>query len=334
MRNMAFMLACCAGLLAASFSPVFADKRVALVIGNSAYQNVQHLANPVNDAADMAATLKGLGFQVTSASDLGRVDMQEQLANFSDRAVGADIALVFFAGHGMELDRRNYLIPVDAKLANDRRLRFEAVSLDDVMAALEGVKGIRIVLLDACRNNPFAASMKVSTASRSVGRGLLRVEASKGTLISFSAKEGTVAADGSGRNSPYTAALLKNLKEPGLEISLLFRKVRDNVLEATGMAQEPFVSASLSSDEIYLLPPVTKSETPPQPLPRPEADPAAEVWAVTKDTESPEVLKTFIARFKGTVYAELAGARLKEIEANRGQKNGFTVRTGRACTVI
>ena len=187
--------------------------------------------------------------------------MEEELANFSDRSAGADLALVYFAGHGMEVGDQNYLIPVDAKLETDRRLRFETVSLDDVMAALDGVKGVRIVLLDACRSNPFAASMKITRSSRAIGRGLARVEASKGTLISFSAKEGTVAADGAGRNSPYTAALLRNLEVPGLEIGILFRRVRDSVLAATDNEQEPYVSASLSANPVYLVPPTTAKGT-------------------------------------------------------------------------
>ena len=225
------------------------------------------------------------------ADDLDRVAMEEALADFSDMAAGADIALVFYAGHGMEVDRRNYLIPVDAKLETDRRVPFETVSLDHVMDALDGVKGVRIVLLDACRNNPFSTSMKMTSSSRSAERGLARIEASKGTLISFSAKEGTVAADGQGRNSPYTAALLSNLKTPGLEIGLLFRKVRDSVLKATNNAQEPFVSASLSSKAIYLVPPTAVEVPKPAPPPPAAFGQAAQVCAVTKDTTSVEVLR-------------------------------------------
>jgi uncharacterized caspase-like protein len=284
MTRLSLWFAALALLVCLLAAPVQAEMRVALVIGNSTYQHVQHLPNPVNDAADMAALLRTLGFTVRHASDLGRVAMEEALADFTDEAAGADIALVYFAGHGMEVDRQNYLIPVDAKRETDRRLRFETVSLDDVMAALDGVKGLRMVLLDACRNNPFATSMKVTASSRSVGRGLSRIEAAQGTLISFAAKEGTVAADGEGRNSPYTAALLGNMKEPGLEINLLFRKVRDSVLAATGNAQEPFFSASLSSQSIYLVPPSGDPVPPPQPtpVPQPQLDPVAADYALAE----------------------------------------------------
>ena len=316
MRGILRLLVCLAALLAVSVAPAHAQKRVALVIGNSAYRNVQHLRNPVNDAADMAAVLASIGFNVKHLSDLDRVAMEEAIADFSTMAVGADIGLVFYAGHGIEVDRRNYLIPVDAKLATDRRVPFETVSLDYLLAALDGVKGVRIVLLDSCRNNPFSTSMKVTSSSRSVGRGLSRVEAAKGTLIGFAAREGTIAADGQGRNSPYTAALLGILKQPGLEIGLMFREVRDRVLAATNNEQEPFVSASLSSKTIYLVPPtVAPLPSPrPEPVPQLEVYPVAQAWAATKDTTSVEVLRAFIARFRGSVYADLAEARLHEIE--------------------
>ncbi len=316
MRRTFLLLICLASLLAVSVAPGLAEKRVALVIGNSAYRSVQHLQNPVNDAADMAAVLSSIGFNVKQLDDLDRVTMEEAIADFSTMAVRADIGLVFYAGHGIEVDRRNYLIPVDAKLATDRRVTFETVSLDYLLAALDGVKGVRIVLLDSCRNNPFSTSMKVTSSSRSVGRGLSRVEAAKGTLISFSAKEGTIAADGQGRNSPYTAALLGIVKQPGLEIGLMFREVRDRVLAATNNEQEPFVSASLSSKTIYLVPPIGKAQPSPRPVPTPQLQlgPVAQAWAATKDTTSAEVLRVFIERFKGSVYADLAAARLHEID--------------------
>jgi len=301
-----------AGIMAAMLSPVFAHKRVALIIGNSAYQHVQHLRNPVNDANDLAAMLTSLGFKVKVANNLDRPSMELVLSHFADAAVGADIALVYYAGHGIEVDGRNYLIPIDAKLETDRRISFEAISLHHVLAALEGVQGLRIVLLDACRNNPFLASMKVTAPSRSVEWGLAAVEAPKSTLISFSAKEGTTAADGIGRNSPYASALLHTLNQPGLEIGLLFRRVRDRVMKETNNQQEPFVSASLSSKPIYLVPPPKTAV----PLPQPKPNLAAAVWDVTKDTDSAKVLRAFIARYKGTVYADLAGARLKEVMDN------------------
>ena len=224
-------------------SPALADKRVALVIGNANYQHVSHLPNPVNDTADIGAALERLGFAIRRENDLDLTALRRAVSEFSDSAVGADIALVYFAGHGLEVDGENYLIPVDAVLETDRRIRFEAVPY--VSAALEGAKGLRIVLLDACRSNPFLASMKVTSPTRSIGRGLTRVEPSTGTIIGFSAKEGTTAEDGDGRNSPYAAALLEYLEEPGLEVQFMFRKVRDGVLARTNGRQEPFLYGSL-----------------------------------------------------------------------------------------
>ena len=313
-----------------------AEKRVALVIGNSAYEHVTRLPNPANDAEDMAAALGALGFAVDHAADLSRAGLEEAVADFADRAVGADVALVFYAGHGIEVDRRNYLIPVDARLANDRRLRFEAVALDDVMASLDAVKGVRIVLLDACRNNPFAAAMAMSSASRSVGRGLSRIEAPGGTLISFAAKEGTIAEDGDGRNSPFTAAPLDRLATPGVEVSLLFRQVRDSVLAATGGQQEPYVSASLPGEPIYLVPP-EGAEAAAAPAAGPSA--AAEAWNAVRDSDIAADLEAFIAAFPDTFHARLAASRLErlgEIEvavgvfpeapAERGYEPGDVIR--------
>jgi hypothetical protein len=229
-------------------------KRVALAIGNSAYEHVARLPNPANDAADVGAALARLGFTVRTVENQGRNALRDALAEFSNDALGADVAVVYYAGHGMEVDRQNYLIPVDARLETDLRIRFETIPLDDVMAALDGARGLRLVLLDACRNNPFAASMRITTASRSIGRGLSRVEPVVGTLVSFAAKEGTTAADGGARNSPYAAALLAYVEQRGVEVNKLFRLVRDRVLAATGGQQEPYTYGSTPAADIYLKP--------------------------------------------------------------------------------
>ena len=223
------------------------DGRVALVVGNSAYAAIGTLPNPGNDAADMAAALRRVGFEVTTALDADRVELNDALRAFTRQSAGADVSLVFYAGHGIEMDGVNYLVPVDARLERDTDVRFEAVELDYVLAATVGA-GLRVVILDACRNNPLARSMRRTGASRSVSRGsfgdldesLLGDE----TLVAYAAAAGTTAADGTGRNSPYTSALLANLEQP-LEIGLLFREVRAEVLEATGGAQRPHEYASL-----------------------------------------------------------------------------------------
>ena len=233
---------------------IYTQKRVALVIGNSKYRNVSALRNPANDARDMARLLKQIGFAVTELHNLDRDSFDDALAAFAEESEDSDFSMLYYAGHGIEVDKRNYLIPIDAKLTTDRRLRREAIPLDDILDMLAHVKGIRLVFLDACRNNPFADGMRM-VATRSVGRGFIGIEAPYGTVVSYSAKEGMVATDGAGRNSPFTAALLNNIAEPGLEIQFLLRRVRDSVRAATDGEQEPFISASLPGDYIYLVPP-------------------------------------------------------------------------------
>jgi hypothetical protein len=295
-------------------------KRVALVIGNSAYQNVTQLPNPRNDAADLAHGLQQVGFEVLLKNDLDFDGLRRALRDFSDRAVGAEMALVYFAGHGIEVAKQNYLIPVDARLKTDRDIQFEAVPLDFVLSAVEGAKNLRLVLLDACRNNPFAGSMKMTNASRSIGRGLSSIEPTAGTLVSYAAKEGTTADDGEGRNSPYTTALLANLTEPGLEVNFLFRKVRDHVLAATDGRQEPFTYGSLPGTRIYLKPPQQNAGTqnpPANPPVTPQAPAKSldrEVWETIRDSKSPGVLKAFIDKFPDSIYASLAKAKLTEVQ--------------------
>ena len=246
-----------AGLLAfgLAIAPAAASAagRVALVVGNGAYAEIGALPNPGNDAADVAAALRRLGFDVTTVRDADRVDMNEALRAFTRESVGADVALVFYAGHGLEMDGVNYLVPVDARLERDTDVRFETVVLDDVLAATAGAS-LRVVILDACRNNPLARSMQRTSTTRSVSRGsfgeLNESLLGEETLVAYAAAAGTTAADGTGRNSPYTSALLEYLEQP-LEIGILFREVRGRVLEETGGEQRPHEYASLL-EEHYL----------------------------------------------------------------------------------
>ena len=226
---------------------VLADGRVALVVGNSTYAHIGRLPNPDNDARDMSAALRRLGFEVTTEFDADRVELTEALRAFTRRSAGADISLVFYAGHGIEMDGVNYLVPVDARLERDVDVRFETVTVDDLLVSTSGAS-LRLLILDACRNNPLARSMQRTAAFRSVSGGsfadlnedLLGDE----TLVAYAAAAGTTAADGRGRNSPYTAALLSHLETP-LEIGLLFRRVRAAVLAATNGAQRPHEYHSL-----------------------------------------------------------------------------------------
>lgn len=242
-------------------------RRVALVIGNSGYVNVPALPNPERDAAAMAATLRAIGFDVvTLETNDGREKLINALRNFANEADKADWAMVYYAGHGIEMGGVNYLIPIDARLATDRDVQFEAVPFDQVMAALEGARKLKLVLLDACRDNPFAPQMRrtpapedvaaASTAgapigTRSIGRGLGEVKVSGATLVVYAAKQGEVALDGDGGNSPFAVAVVQRIATPGVEINKIFRLVRDDVMEATAGRQEPYTYGSLPGSEDF-----------------------------------------------------------------------------------
>lgn len=244
------------GPVVAASTPLRTERRVALVIGNSAYTAVPALPNPAADAATVAGALKLAGFtSVIITNDLSRAGLVAALQSFARAADNADWAVVYYAGHGLEIAGVNYIVPVDAKLANDRDVTDEAISLERVMASVEGAKRLRLVVLDACRNNPFLAKMKVATAGRSVGRGLAMVEPSQATLVAYAAKAGSIASDGDGRNSPFASSFAKRLVEPGVEINKVFRQIRSDVLEATRNEQEPFVYGSLPPDDFFFVPP-------------------------------------------------------------------------------
>ena len=247
MRPAKLLVVAVVALVLAASASVALARQVALVVGNSTYAHIGRLPNPENDAVDMAAALRRIGFEVTTELDADRVELTEALRAFTRQSAGADVSLVFYAGHGLEMDGINYLVPVDARLERDVDVRYETVTLDDLLVSTVGAR-LRLVILDACRNNPLARSMQRTVASRSVSGGsfgqldedLLGDE----TLVAYAAAAGTTAADGTGRNSPYTSALLAHLDEP-LEILTLFRRVRARVLEATNGEQRPHEYQSL-----------------------------------------------------------------------------------------
>ncbi len=231
-------------------------RRVALVIGNSAYKTVSALPNPANDAAAIAAELSRLGFEVIEKHDLDATAMRRALAEFENKATGADWALVYYAGHGMELSGRNWLIPVDAQLAGSNDVPDEAVPLDRVLDRVRAAKRLRIVILDACRNNPFLSRMAMTGGkSRDLDRGLARIEPEHGEVVFYAARDGSVAADGAGEHSPFAAALLKHMEEDGVELGWFFRKVTSTVLHSTNPKQEPFVYGRLPEEQFYFKPP-------------------------------------------------------------------------------
>ncbi|GJE59187.1 hypothetical protein MPOCJGCO_1275 [Methylobacterium trifolii] len=235
--------------------PALPERRVALVIGNGAYRSVAPLENPRRDAGTMAEALRRLGFTtILVREDQGFEGIRRSLRDFSAEAARADWAVVYYAGHGLEVGGVNYLVPVDARLASDRDVQFEAIPLDQVLASVEGARKLQVVILDACRDNPFAAAMKRALGTRSVGQGLARIEPASGSvLVAYAARAGQVASDGAaGRaNSPFVTALVKNLATPGIEIRKLFGRIRDDVLAETGGRQEPAIYGSLGGDDYF-----------------------------------------------------------------------------------
>lgn len=270
-------------------------RRVALVIGNGAYRNVPALLNPPNDASDIAAALKRLGFTVSLATNAGFDDMRRRLIVLGRDAAGADMAAVYFAGHGMEINGENWLIPIDAELKRDTDAANEAINLQSVMLQVSNTTSLGLVILDACRNNPFAARMKRSIATRAATMsGLGRIEPVGNVLVAYAARDGTTALDGDARNSPFAAALLRNIEAPGVEVTFMFRNVRDDVMEATRNEQQPFVYGSLSRKAIYLagLPPAGSEQAAP-PSPLPAVTSPAPPHATTSPTIDPALVGTW-----------------------------------------
>lgn len=241
-------------LLALAPTDVWAARRVALLIGNEKYEATSQLNNPANDVELMKSSFEDAGFDsVTTVHDLGRQDMVKALRDFEDLATGADVAIVYYSGHGMEMNGQNFLLPTDVQLKTDKDIEDEAIGLDRVQRALEGATKLKLVILDACRNNPFEQSMARSISTRAVSRGLARVEPeSADLLVAFASKAGTVALDGEGKNSPFATALAKYLTEPGVDVRIALGKVRDEVVSVTNRSQEPFVYGSLGGAQIFL----------------------------------------------------------------------------------
>jgi tetratricopeptide (TPR) repeat protein len=237
---------------AATSSPAQRERRVALVVGNSAYENVPVLANPRNDAADMAASLRKLGFDVIEGHDLDRREMENKIREFGRKIENADLALFYYAGHGLQVTGKNYLVPIDAKLEREGDLSFEAIDVDVVLQQLENGPRANLVFLDACRNNPLARSLARSLGIRSaaVGMGLASMQGGIGTMIVYATQPNNVAFDGDGRNSPFAAALLAHLPDPGVDISIMLRRVRADVIQATNQKQVPWDHSSLVGEVV------------------------------------------------------------------------------------
>jgi len=309
LRGLGLIIATLATMLLGT--PAGAQTKVALVIGNSAYRSVPALPNPAHDAADVAASFERLGFSVRRVTDATYDDMRRALLEFGRKANDAEMAVVFFAGHGMEVGGENWLVPVDAELRIDVNAEQEAIALRSVMLTVSSASKLGMVMLDACRNNPFLVKMNRTVLTRSVDRGLARIEPASNVLVAYASKDGTVAADGGGRNSPFTSALLEHLETPGLEINFLFRNVRDEVVAATRGAQQPFVYGSLSKEAIYLKPPAVASALP---------GPDEVAWGFLKETTDDAALRRFTEQYPNSPLRPQAQARIAALAAAQSAK--------------
>ena len=307
-------------LLLGAMPLAWGAERVALVIGNGAYANAPYLTRPLQDARAMAKALGALGFSVTGPLlDQNKSQMDGALLQFGDRAQGAEAAVVYFSGHGMEVGGKNYLIPVDAVLKQERHVS-AAVELDKVMVQLSGVRSYGLVILDACRDNPLADRMVLRDGrTKAVGgsKGLIRVEPGQQIYVAYAAKEGTVAQEGNSDHSPYTAALLRRLQnyvQQPLPLPNLFGAVREDVLAATQQAQEPWLYGAFGAQTIYL---TDVSSAPPAPLAQPVLPPAPAVdhdliaWQSAEKCGTAACFRAYLKKHPQGQYAEMAQARLE-----------------------
>ncbi|MDA9536764.1 MULTISPECIES: caspase family protein [Bradyrhizobium] len=309
--------------------PASAETRVALVIGNGAYASTAQLPNPPHDAEDVASSLRRSGFEVLQGIDLRQADMQDLTIRFARAASRADVAMFYYSGHAMQYNGVNYLMPVDAVLTDEADLK-RFVRVDDIVNDLQQAKNLRILVLDSCRDNPLAESLKRSaTRAASLGRGLSKVEAPRGTIVSFSTQSGQVAADGTGRNSPYTTAFLKHIEEPQ-EIGDVFRDISSDVYDASGKTQLPELSLSIIG-KFYLNGPVAVTVAPaaPQAAPRPDPCAAAEAhWKAADGIGTLGAYEDHLARFPNCIFATLAKARIEGLK----QKTALAPAAGNART--
>ncbi|KQS96532.1 hypothetical protein ASG68_16675 [Rhizobium sp. Leaf453] len=298
-----------------------AAKRVALLIGNEKYEATSQLNNPANDVELMKQSFEDAGFDtVTTVHDVDRGSMVKALRDFEDTATGADVAIIYYSGHGMEMNGENFLLPVDVSLKTDKDVEDEAIPLDRVQRSLEGATRLKLVILDACRNNPFEQSMTRSISTRAVSRGLARVEPeSADLLVAFASKAGTVAMDGEGKNSPFATALSKYLTEPGVDVRIALGKVRDEVVSATNREQEPFVYGSLGGAQIFLNIKevninVTNNGNTQEVSPNGQSAAAAD-WQNIRDLADKDLIEVFLTKHgSDPVYKMLAEKKLKLLE--------------------
>ena len=304
--------------------PACAEQRVALVIGNAAYATIPALTNPANDAALIAATLGDVGFEVVTAPNADRDEMAAAIREFGKRlrAAGPDaVGLFYYAGHGVQANGINYLIPVDAPIGNEADLQTAAVSAQWVLSQMAYAgNALNIVILDACRNNPFAGGF------RSLESGLARMDAPSGALVAYAAGPGQTAADGTGANSPYTAALADAMRTPGLDLESVFKRVRVAVESTTGRAQTPWEESSLTGD-FFFVPSAGPAARPAAPAQDQTLDLA--FWNSIKDSANPASFEAYLQQFPNGAFTRLARVRLAELSGAQSDRQSAPVASGR-----
>lgn len=281
-RLIAIVLVWCLGAL-----PVLADGRLAFVVGNSAYESVSELENPINDALDISVALEGLGFEVILGSDTSMEEMRAATRTFAEKAQSADVVLFYYAGHGFQVSGQNYLVPVDAALSGIGDLQEETIPLNDILGAMEQSPGIKLVFLDACRDNPFGEELDQAAA----GSGLARVGTEADFMFAYATQPDNVAYDGTGRNSFFTEAILNHIYTPGQDLSELMVAVRRDVMAATGGRQVPWDNSSLTRIFQFDTSPVTASEE-------------TLLWQVAASAKDPELMKLYVDRYPQGAHVE------------------------------
>ena len=287
------LLACIVALSLPASPLLAASDRIALVFGMADYRHLPPLTNTKNDAVAISETLEGIGFDVTLSVDASGAEMERLLDDFAFRSEVADLALIYFAGHGIEVQGENFMIPVDANVASNRDVQSQSPSLKNLLSAVDRARKMRIVILDSCRDNPLGDSINLAAAEISDadsatettrgGGGLAAAKPDRGTLVAFAAKDGQVALDGTGTNSPFALSLMDKMTQPGLEISLMFRQIRDSVLDRTGNLQEPHTYGSLTGVPFYLAGPGTGD-------PSLDGQDAAQAWASLRPDQEEQLL--------------------------------------------
>lgn len=304
-----------------AFSPCAGSAaiRTALVIGNSAYRHTEPLKNPKEDATAMAATLRRLGFHVFEGVDLTKAEMDELIKNFASALETSEAGLFYYAGHGLQVNDRNFLVPVDAELKSPAALEFEMVRLDQIQAIMERLTPTNVLIMDACRNNPLARNLAKAMGTRSIaiGSGFAPSESGAGTLIAYATQPGSVALDGEGEHSPFSAALLKYIDARGDDLSSILINVRNDVMKTTFGRQVPWEHSALSQ-RFYFIPPTETAAAAPSrsvtPSDNTDSRLELELWDSVKDSRDVQMLKSYLDRFPAGTFAGVAHLKIAELE--------------------